>query len=134
MPLDPVVTLQPRHPPARKRRKARGWAAEIRRLLADGYTCDEIREALADVGVVVSRSTVQREAQRASRRDTRHESHVDAARASAVEPARTSKRPAAPAVATTPLPADPRSPREIAEAFMSNQINNPLLRTTRSAG
>lgn len=33
-------------------------------MQADGYTCDEIREALADVGVVVSRSTVQREAAR----------------------------------------------------------------------
>lgn len=58
------MQLQPKHPPGRKSRKVRAFATEIHRMQADGYTCDEIREALADVGVVVSRSTVQREAAR----------------------------------------------------------------------
>lgn len=55
------LRLKPRLPPGRTTRKARAYAVEIRRLHELGYTLDAIREALADVGVNVSRSTVWRE-------------------------------------------------------------------------
>jgi hypothetical protein len=56
--------LIPRRPPGRCNRKAGSFSAEIRRLRAEGYSLDVIREALAAAGVVVSTSTVQREAAR----------------------------------------------------------------------
>jgi len=56
--------LIPRRPPGRCNRKARTFSAEIRRLHAEGYSFATIREALAEAGVVVSISTVQREAAR----------------------------------------------------------------------
>lgn len=56
--------LTPRHQPGRITRKARAYASEIRRLHEAGYTLDAIREALADVGVKVSTSTVWRETKR----------------------------------------------------------------------
>ena len=114
------VQLEPKHPPRRKSRKVRAFAAEIHRLHADGYTCDEIRDVLAEVGVVVSRSTVQREAARGL--------HPPAALA------------ASPAHEVLPPPAvrramrdadDPRTARQVAEDFMKDQITNPLLRTQR---
>ena len=58
------MRLAPRHPPGRKTRKARAYASEILRLRGAGYSFDAIREALADVGVRVSRSTVFRETMR----------------------------------------------------------------------
>ena len=56
--------LVPKRPPGRSSRKARGFALQIRELQARGYTLDAIREALSEAGVVVSRSTVHREANR----------------------------------------------------------------------
>lgn len=56
--------LTPRRPPGRSNRKARTFAEEIRRLRAEGHSFEVIREALADAGVIVSNSTVQREAAR----------------------------------------------------------------------
>ncbi len=61
------MKLTPRQPPGRTSRKARAFSAEIARLYADGYTCAAIREALGDVGIHVSRSTVQREVVRQSK-------------------------------------------------------------------
>lgn len=58
------MQLTPRQPPGRKSRKARAFSTEIRRLRGLGYSTEAIREALADVGVHVSKSTVQREASR----------------------------------------------------------------------
>lgn len=51
--------------PGSTRRKARAFAGEIARLHREGYTLEVIRQTLADAGVHVSWSTVQREAQRA---------------------------------------------------------------------
>lgn len=59
-----MVNVQPKHPPGQRSRKARRYVDQIRNLKAQGYTLDDIREALADAGVVVSKSTVQREASR----------------------------------------------------------------------
>jgi hypothetical protein len=56
--------LTPRRPPGRSNRKARAFTEEIGRLHAEGYSFEVIREALADAGVIVSNSTVQREAAR----------------------------------------------------------------------
>ena len=64
------MQLQPKHPPGRKRRKLRAFAADIHRLQAEGYTCEEIRQALVESGVLVSRSTVHREAARAPQHST----------------------------------------------------------------
>lgn len=60
------VALKPRHGPGRVTRKARAFDAEIARLHSEGYTLNSIREALADAGVIVSTSTVQREVARLS--------------------------------------------------------------------
>ena len=57
----PGFRLVPRRPPGRSNCKVRAFAGEIGRLHDQGYTFEAIREALADVGVVVSRSTVHRE-------------------------------------------------------------------------
>jgi hypothetical protein len=56
------VRLIPKDPPGRANRKARSFALEIVRLRSEGYTCNAIRIALAEIGVDVSLSTVQREA------------------------------------------------------------------------
>lgn len=56
--------LTPKQPPGRITRKARAYTSEILRLRDAGYSFDAIREALADVGVKVSRSTVWRETAR----------------------------------------------------------------------
>jgi hypothetical protein len=61
---DDGFRLTPKHAPGRSSRKARAYAAEIARLHGLGYSLDAIREALADAGVSVSRTTVHREAVR----------------------------------------------------------------------
>ena len=60
------MKLAPTGPPGRITRKARAFASEILQLRAQGYTFEAIREALAGAGVLVSNSTVQREAARAA--------------------------------------------------------------------
>jgi len=62
------VRLNPKLPPGRVNRKARAFEPEIARLRSQGYTCEAIRAALADIGVNVSLSTVQREAARSKSR------------------------------------------------------------------
>ena len=61
------MRLTPKEPPGPINRKARAFTLEIQRLRSEGYTCRAIRSALADIGVAVSLSTVQREASRASK-------------------------------------------------------------------
>lgn len=121
--------LVPQRPPGRSSRKASAYGAEIQRLRAAGYTLDTIREALADAGIVVSRSTVHREA---TRRQISRPS---------VPPFVSSRPPEAPAealvaVVTTTGKVDTQQPtqprpqrgRDIAAAFVGSRINNPLLR------
>lgn len=119
----------------------RAFAAEIHRLHADGYTCDEIRDALAEVGVVVSRSTVQREAARGLQRPATTSAR-DATAPVATAPAASAAAATAAKLGHEPLPAparphaipdadDPRTARQVAEDFMKDQITNPLLRTER---
>ncbi|MCR5868494.1 hypothetical protein [Aquincola sp. J276] len=135
------MQLEPKHPPRRTRYKLCAYSAEIHRLNAEGYTCDEIRDALAAVGLVVSRSTVQREAARGRQRP------VATSPASSAVAMTTAGVVAPPAVMTTssgqePVPSlatsravppadDPRTAKQVAEDFMKDQITNPLLRTER---
>lgn len=57
-----MTTLKPRQPPGNAKRRARAFCLQIVDLQAQGYSLEAIREALADAGVAVSKSTVQREA------------------------------------------------------------------------
>ena len=117
------MRLIPKDPPGRVNRKARAFELEIAKLRADGYTCGAIRKALADIGVAVSLSTVQREAARAASKAR-----------SAVLTRETSQASTAPAPFPTPtrahlgLVGDPRTGKEIAAAFVASRITNPLLR------
>lgn len=125
------MRLAPKRPPGRSTRKARAFAAEIGRLRAQGHTLEAIREALAEAGVQVSKSTVRREVTR----------HAHAPRPSAVGcaagPAGRPPKPAltpAPieppaAVDRTPARTEARRGKAIAEAFVRDRITNPLLRT-----
>ena len=117
------MRLNPKHPPGRVNRKARAFEPEIARLRSEGHTCEAIRSALADIGVYVSLSTVQREAARSKRR-----SLGEARGTSTVS---TSDAPAAiasPARTSSVLAGDPRTGKEIAEAFVGKRYTNPLLR------
>ncbi|MEY8689471.1 MAG: hypothetical protein AB9M53_06280 [Leptothrix sp. (in: b-proteobacteria)] len=99
--------LQPRQLPGRANRKALAFTAEIHRLRRAGYSFEAIRLTLLEVGLVVSRSTVKREAAK------RPVATVSESRQMAGHPS--APAPLANAVATE---SDPRSSREIAEAFM----------------
>ena len=122
------MKLNPKIPPGRPNRKARVFSAEIARLVVDGYGCKAIHEALTDAGLVVSKSTVQREVARLSRPAAPAAQHVVAPPAG--------PRPARPEIETTPSPvitrhrpADgPHSGKEMAAAFMNGRITNPLFR------
>lgn len=111
--------LNPSLPPGRLSRKALRYSTEIDRLRRLGYSLEGIRLALAEAGVQVSRSTVQREVARAEA---------------------TAERPRKPADVGTPVadrqadpqslahPSDELSARDEAEAFVRRHIHNPLLR------
>lgn len=119
------MKLNPRIPPGRSNRKARACVAEIARLRLVGYGCQAIREALADAGVNVSKSTVQRELARLS------QPAPIAAWQMPVLPAHQDPELAAPAAPTPTrqsLASEPRSGKDIAEAFVKGRITNPLLR------
>ena len=113
------MKLSPKNPPGRANRKALAFAIEIARLHKDGYSGEAIREALADVGVIVSKSTVQREVARLSR---------PALPAAQRDPAVPSPASLAQTAAHR-LADEPRSGKEIAEGFVKGRITNPLIRT-----
>lgn len=129
------MKLVPSSPPGRGTRRARGFAAEMSELRAQGYTFESIRQALAAAGVHVSNATVQREVARIAR--TRGTA-VTVESAGQPDRGHFSAAPAPPdASGSTPRSgssldsrstADMRSAKEIAEAFTSSQITNPLVR------
>ena len=125
----PVSPLIPQRPPGRSTRKVSTYSAEIQRLQAEGYTLDAIREALADAGVVVSKSTVHREA---TRRDPKHPSIPPSLPSlpTAASAGTTAAGADGDSEAETLAPALPRAQRgrDIAAAFVGGRINNPLLR------
>jgi len=120
------MKLIPRTPPGRTNRKARAFWDEIARLRQEGYGYAAIQEALADAGVVVSKSTVQREVARLSKRVT---PLVQRRPAESAEQQR-QQHIYAPPTATPRQPMGERlSGKDVAEAFMKGRITNPLIRT-----
>jgi len=116
------MKLAPKDPPGRSTRRARAFTTEIGRLRAQGYTFEAIRQALAEAGVAVSKSTVQREVARLTSSPSL--GSVVAAESGMPEPdAAPALFPAAPSLPTGQL-----SGREIAEAFVSTRNTNPLFR------
>lgn len=128
------MKLVPIDPPGRSSRKAKRFAHDMRELRAQGYTFEAIRMALAAVGVHVSNATVQREVARASKAASVAQGTSSGVRpdewlpaltqplASATPPSTTT--PQSPQVAS--VQTDMRSGKEIAEAFASSRITNPL--------
>lgn len=128
-----AMRLAPKRSPGRSTRKARAFAAEIAQLRAQGYTYEAIREALAEAGVQVSKSTVQREV-------SRPEAIQPAVRVAGVgvRAAAASEAALAPEPASAPITSaglhhtadrnEHRSGKDIAEAFLRERITNPLLR------
>jgi hypothetical protein len=124
------MSLQPRRPPGHGSRKALAYALDIVRLRAEGHSLAAIREALEDAGVVVSISTVHREALRT---DTTKPSakpqspgtppRLVASTASSADRSGAPIGSTAPRSTSSPLPG-----KGIAEEFMRNRVTNPLLR------
>jgi septum formation inhibitor MinC len=135
------MKLVPTDPPGRSSRKAKRFAQDMRELRAQGYTFEAIRMALAAVGVHVSNATVQREVARATKADSVPKVLASGARPDEVPPALTQPL----AFATPPSTTEPHSPqvvsvqtdmrsgKEIAEAFASSRITNPLARARLNA-
>ncbi|MDP2261797.1 MAG: hypothetical protein Q8K24_01435 [Hydrogenophaga sp.] len=132
------MKLVPNEPPGRSTRKARAFAPEMRALRAQGYTFEAIRQALAAAGVHVSNATVQREVARLvngpataaaahSGHGPGHESQ-SALVATETPGFAVLSPPPPPPSPDRPAEADLRSGREIAEAFASGRITNPLVR------
>jgi hypothetical protein len=123
--------LVPKRPPGRSTRKARAFHDQIQQLHAQGYTLEAIREALAEAGVQVSNSTVQREAARHAL--PRPVVAATPGKVQAVDPAATArgaatgKAPPVPAADTT-CRASSQSGKDIAEAFVRGRVTNVLLR------
>ena len=118
------MRLNPKHPPGRINRKVRAFEPEIARLRSEGYTCEAIRAALVDIGVIVSLSTVQREAARCSKGRPSLVVKQAAAVSTSNELATVAPRTHVLSV----LVGDPRTGHEIADAFVSKRPTNPLLR------
>jgi len=130
------MSLEPDTAPGLGSRKARAYEQEIARLRALGYTLNAIRGALAKAGVVVSISTVWREASRA-RRAPQPSAHPGTPWSA--NSARGDGEPASQAAASSPVtpPLHPTNPesvstgqsgKDIAEEFRRRQNSNPLMR------
>lgn len=135
------MKLVPADPPGRSSRKAKRFAQDMRELRAQGYTFEAIRMALAAVGVHVSNATVQREVARATQAASCAQSVGSSVRQDKLPPVLTKSQVSASPPATTeprsPLvvsvQTDMRSGKEIAEAFASSRITNPLARARLNA-
>lgn len=133
------MKLVPKEPPGRSTRKARGFALDMRELRAQGYTFEAIREALAVAGVHVSNATVQREVARLAKGSATAVATTSGDR-SGHELQIAEPMTEMPELRTPPLASpdsraevDLRSGKEIAEAFTSSRITNPLVRARFNA-
>lgn len=124
MDMSDAVSLIAKTPPGRASRKALAYGAEIARLRGEGYTYAAIRELLANAGIVVSRSTVHREAARQRRTPARG---LQALRDPHPAVTETTSQPVSCVDSVSRSGGTQRS-RDIAEAFMKDQITNPLMR------
>jgi len=117
------VSLQTRRPPGHAKRKALAYAADIIGLRGQGHSLSAIREALEDVGVRVSISTVRREVLRGASAMAAFESAPTPPPAGSVASGEASRllSVADPAPDGTSLPG-----KAIAEAFMRGRPTNPL--------
>jgi hypothetical protein len=130
------MKLIPIEPPGRSSRKTRRFAPEMRALRAQGYTFEAIRLALAAAGVHVSNATVQREVARGAQHPATAPAEpsvrwpVDGLLTVASNPPPGMHNTAAHSNSSPDSPAevDMRSGKEIAEAFASSRITNPLVR------
>ncbi|MCU0926095.1 MAG: hypothetical protein MUF44_08650 [Hydrogenophaga sp.] len=113
----------------------------MRELRAQGYTFEAIRMALAAVGVQVSNATVQREVARATKAASVAQvsgsgAHPDELPSALTQP-QVSASPPSTTVHQSPqfasVETDMRSGKEIAEAFASSRITNPLARARLNA-
>ena len=114
------------HPagPRRGYRKARSFHAEIAALRSEGYSCEQIRAALAAAGVVVSKSTMQREISSLSKHP--HD-HVPQRSSRAPDPVpMPSRLPQTATPSPTQIPITQQRGKDIAEAFFKDRITNPL--------
>jgi hypothetical protein len=122
-----LISAQPAHD-ACTRVNSASRGSRIRALL-QGYTFEAIREALADAGVAVSNTTVQREAARAVNRPGPVSRMPIPAAVAKDGPGRLATVAVPSATETSvPPPRDRLSGRAVAEAFFSTQITNPLIR------
>lgn len=117
--------LRPTQPPGRRSRKARTYGDQIRQLHAEGYSLELIREALADAGIVVGKSTVQREAARRGHPTKPQQATTGNAEAQAVDALEPCDHPL---VASPGSPSQQPRGKDVAEAFMNAHISNRLLR------
>jgi hypothetical protein len=122
------MLLNPSLPPGRRDRKALAFSAEIHRLRLAGYSFEAVRLALLDAGVVVSRTTVKREAAKPLA--------LPLAAPSSALPNASHPASSIPSTAPAPIPsAHTRQPiaghplrgRDIADEFFKGRISNPLL-------
>ena len=130
------MDLMPKLLPGRANRKAKAFTAQIQRLRSVGYTFEAIRQALLEAGVDVSRATVKREADKCS--------PVVRAGPLARWPAPVPHQPVPSSVASGDVAglgalaesslagrscaSDLRGGKAIAEAYVQDQVTNPLLR------
>ena len=133
------MKLVPKEPPGRSTRKARGFAPDMRELRAQGYTFEAIRGALAAAGVHVSNATVQREVARLAKGSATAVPASSGARSGhelqSAEPMTETPELRKPPLASrdSPVDVDLRSGKEVAEAFTSSRITNPLVRARFNA-
>jgi hypothetical protein len=120
-----AMSLQTRRPPGHAKRKALTYAADIINLRGHGHSYSAIREALEDAGVLVSISTVRREAMRGPSAIEAFKSTAAPLRPHVGQAGRTAV--AIPAAATAPvLGAMPLPGKAIAEEFMRGRPTNTL--------
>jgi hypothetical protein len=124
------MKLVPKRPPGRVDRKAAAYAADIAELRDAGYTYEAIREALLDVGVVASTSALRREVRRLRTREVGRALHSAPGPPPAALTPAASRQPLAPPPRLPPhdLPGGMRG-RDVAEAFFSTHLSNPLLKS-----
>ena len=118
------MTLILKRPPGRLNRKALEFAPEIQRLHWQGHSCEAIRQALAEAGVLVSRSTVTRGVTRQAKRRQANQMTGEGLAA----PVEKAAPPEPTSAALSTLASDPRSGREIAKAWVADRNPNPLFR------